>query len=402
MSALTQMDWTRGRPIGRGSSATVSLATSRRSGDIFAVKSVELAGSELLQREQRILSSLCSPYVVGYRGADISSENNELLYNLFMEYVPGGTLTDAIRLRGGELEESEIGFYARQIAQGLVYLHSLGLAHCDIKGRNIFVGENGAKIGDLGCAKWIDPKSRYGGGVEAMPIAGTPAFMAPEVARGEEQGFAADVWALGCTIIEMATGSSPWPGANDPVSVLYRIGFSGESPEIPRRLSENGKDFLSKCLSRDPEKRWSAGELLKHPFLEEFSSQEKVFQELNSNSPTSILENDFWDCVEEGETPGERIQTSSLNSAEERIGRLTSFSSTPKWAGDENWVTIRSNVNESGSFCGSVKASSRDRVDDPVLYEDSSDGCSDCRFGDCISIVFSTHTHNCLRQCQAG
>ncbi|MCI88253.1 mitogen-activated protein kinase kinase kinase A-like, partial [Trifolium medium] len=71
-------------------------------------------------------------------------------------------------------------------------------------------GEKGVKIGDFGCAKMVD---------EIAPIAGTPLYMAPEVARGEEQGYPSDVWSLGCTIVEMATGFSPWTNVDDPVHV---------------------------------------------------------------------------------------------------------------------------------------------------------------------------------------
>nr|GEY88814.1 mitogen-activated protein kinase kinase kinase 18-like [Tanacetum cinerariifolium] len=75
------------------------------------------------------------------------------------------------------------------------------------------------KIADFGCAKWVS---------ENVPFSGTPMFMAPEVARGEEQGFAADIWALGCVLIEIATGGSPWTNVTDPVSILYKIAYSDE------------------------------------------------------------------------------------------------------------------------------------------------------------------------------
>ncbi|XP_028117203.1 mitogen-activated protein kinase kinase kinase 17-like [Camellia sinensis] len=99
------------------------------------------------------------------------------------------------------------------------------------------------EIADLGCARL----AKHGGNTV---FSGTSVFMAPEVVSGEEQGFPADSWALGCTVIEMATGSPPWPEVNDPVSALYRIGFSGDVPEFPRWFSKPAKDFLSKCLKR--------------------------------------------------------------------------------------------------------------------------------------------------------
>ncbi|KAH7510519.1 hypothetical protein FEM48_ZijujUnG0104100 [Ziziphus jujuba var. spinosa] len=333
------MDWTRVRPLGNGSSATVSLADSRRFGGFIAVKSVEFSQSKILQREQRILSTLSSPFVVSYIGEDVTLEkDNKLMYNLFMEYVPGGTLTDTTIRQGGRLDESLIGYYTRQVVQGLEYLHSCGLVHCDIKGRNILVGEDGAKIADFGCSRWVN---------QPAEIAGTPMFMAPEVARGEEQGFACDIWALGCTVIEMATGGSPWSNVGcDPVGALYRIAFSGESPEFPSFLSEQAKDFLGQCLKRNPKQRWTASQLLKHPFLEEFNSCSKQIQESNSSScsPTSILDRGIWNSLEESETRCCENENSTV-ADDNRIRRLAMCSGLPDWTSDQSWVTIRVNHN---------------------------------------------------------
>ncbi|KAF2304712.1 hypothetical protein GH714_037566 [Hevea brasiliensis] len=216
------MDWTRGRTIGRGSTSTVSIAALDQSGQAFAVKSAELSQSEFLQREQRILSALSCPQIIAYKGFDITRENGKLLYNIFLEYAPGGTIMDAIRKHGGWLDESFIRSYTRQILLGLHHLHSNGILHRDIKCHNILVTSDGAKIADLGCAKQVDEVV-----ATKTPIAGTPVYMAPEVVRGEHQGFPADVWALGCTVVEMATGRAPWTNISDPVSALYQIGFSG-------------------------------------------------------------------------------------------------------------------------------------------------------------------------------
>ncbi|KAJ4975337.1 hypothetical protein NE237_000443 [Protea cynaroides] len=344
------MAWTRGRILGRGSSATVSLALHRQSGEVVAVKSAELSRSEFLQREQSIFSLINSPHIVGYVGWDVTNENGQLLYNLFIEYISGGTLTDVIRDQGGRLNEPAIQSHTRSILQGLDYLHSHGLVHCDIKGRNILVGDNGTKIADFGCARWIGEQ------VPAVPIAGTPLFMAPEVARGEELSFPADIWALGCTVIEMAIGRPPWPDVTDPVSALHRIAFSSDLPEFPSFLSKEAKDFLDKCLRRDPKERWTTQELLKHPFLEEDYSIQVNLKRIQ-NSPTSILNQDFWQSLEseterEVDTPikmsNQLVLGSSSNSASERIrqliGGIPSSSPTPRlpdWTRDEDWITVR-------------------------------------------------------------
>ncbi|MCD7473365.1 hypothetical protein HAX54_015192 [Datura stramonium] len=328
-----------GHTIGHGSTATVSVAKSIWSDEVFAVKSVDLSQSQLLQKEHKILSQLSSPYVVSYKGRDVTKEKDKLMFNLLMEYMADGTLSDEIRKQGGRINEPLIGHYTKQILLGLEYLHSRGIAHCDIKGHNILVGKTGAKIADFGCARWIDPAERDGGAAAASAeqIGGTPMFMAPEVARGEEQGCPADIWALGCTIIEMATGGSPWTNVTNAASLLYRIAFSGQSPVIPKLLSLEAKDFLNKCLRRDPKERWTAKELLKHPFLEEhLNSNSEENQDFVTSSPTSILYQDIWSSsiqtVSSMESPLQRIRELGLNSGELKW----------RWNDDHRWITVRS------------------------------------------------------------
>ncbi|MFQ6654644.1 hypothetical protein Gotur_025546 [Gossypium turneri] len=334
------MDWTRGRTIGRGSTATVCVATVDQS-RVFAVKSSELSLSESLRKEQRILSTLSCPHVVGYKGCDISSENGKLLYNLFLEYAPSGTVMDAIQKHGGYLEEATVRSYTRGILLGLEFLHSRGIVHCDIKGQNVLVTDDGVKIADLGCARRADEASSA-----AWSIAGTPVYMAPEVARGEQQGCSADVWALGCTVIEMAAGRSPWPDVSDPVSALYRIGFSSDVPEIPTNISKLAQDFLSKCLRRDPADRWSATQLLSHDFVAESKFPVKETEGSKSETPNNVLHPNIWDSMEELET----VQIPSNKPIMERLRQLGEdnlvlSSKIPNWECDENWLTVRSNSN---------------------------------------------------------
>ncbi|XP_006364163.1 mitogen-activated protein kinase kinase kinase A-like [Solanum tuberosum] len=330
------MDWTRGHIIGHGSTAAVWAAKSRFSGEVFAVKSVELSKSQLLQKEQKTLSELSSPYIVSYKGYDITKENDKLMFNLMMEYMPDGTLIDENRKQGGRINEPLIGYYTKQIVQGLEYVHSRSIAHCDIKGQNILLGKTGAKIADFGCARWIDPADRGG---DAKSMGGTPMFMAPEVARGEEHGCSADIWGLGCTIIEMATGGSPWTNVTNAASLLYKIAFSGKSPEIPKFLSLQARDFLSKCLIRDAKERWSAKQLLKHPFLEESDLNSAANQDFVTSSPTSILDQDIWNSVEESETT--ILQT--VSSPLQRVRELGSNSRELnwRWNDDHRWITVR-------------------------------------------------------------
>ncbi|CAN1242993.1 Mitogen-activated protein kinase kinase kinase 17 [Linum perenne] len=333
------MEWTRGPVIGRGSTATVSLATSIDSGELFALKSADLSKSHFLQREQCILSSLSSPYVVKYIGSSVSEHNCIPTFNVCMEYAAAGTLSDLIRLRGGRLLESEIRAAASRILKGLDYLHGNGLVHCDIKAQNLLLVDEseGVKIGDFGSS-----------GI----VSGTPAFMAPEVARGEEQGFAADIWAVGCTVIEMASGRNPWAesGSDDPVSALYRIGFSDDSPDVPSWLSEEAIEFVAKCLIKDHRERWTVKQLLDHPFLAGIDESIEL-KEVVTRSPSCVLDQGFWDSMDGLDSPRNRTTDEvrlSGSGAGDRMKKLIS-SNSGSWnpeeeEEEEGWMTVRSNV----------------------------------------------------------
>ncbi|KAM3302534.1 mitogen-activated protein kinase kinase kinase 18 [Capsicum chacoense] len=334
------MEWTQGPVIGRGSSATVSLATNS-SGELFAVKQ---SCSNLLQREYSLISQLDSPFVVKCFGFTNALENNKEIYNMFMEYVPGGTLSDLIKKQGGSLEESMIKCYAKQILLGLDYLHSIGIVHCDIKGQNVLIGQDGLiKIADLGCGKLLEDPG----------FSGTPAFMAPEVARGDEQRFPADIWALGCTVIEMATGSPPWAEIKDPVSALYRIGYSGDLPQFPNNLSNDAREFLARCLINDPKERWTAEQLLQHPFLQSVESNSWKVEELKRDSPTSILDQGYWNVFEVMDSSSLE-SSNTVDSPADRIIRLIGegmlSSSKPNWIEEEDWVTVRGDDIEENSI----------------------------------------------------
>ncbi|KAK1360836.1 putative mitogen-activated protein (MAP) kinase kinase kinase Ste11, Cryptococcus [Heracleum sosnowskyi] len=340
------MEWNRGPIIGRGSSAAVYLATVS-SGDLIAVKSTELSSSSFLQREQNFLSQINSPHIVKYLGYDVKFENDKPMYNIFLEYLSGGTLSHVMKKQGGSLDESMIRVYTNQILQGLDYLHSNNFVHCDIKGQNILLGKDGVKIADLGCATLLK-----NGVAATSAFSGTPVFMAPEVARGEEQGFPADIWSLGCTIIEMATGSNPWPALDHPLSAIHVIGFSGELPEFPSHLSENAKHFLTKCLKRNAKERWTAKQLLSHQFLVELAFDFEKVEKFNTNSPTSVLDLGFWDSVQVSEPcldPSKFIYSSDYP-AQERIKGLFASQVLPaEWAKDEDWVTVRMNSMENSA-----------------------------------------------------
>jgi mitogen-activated protein kinase kinase kinase 1 len=152
--------------------------------------------------------------------------------------------------------------YTRQILDGLKYLHDKGFIHRDIKCANILVDANGAvKLADFGLAK----VSKFN---DIKSCKGTPFWMAPEVINRKDSdgyGSPADIWSLGCTVLEMCTGQIPYSDL-EPVQALFRIG-RGTLPEVPDTLSLDARLFILKCLKVNPEERPTAAELLNHPFV---------------------------------------------------------------------------------------------------------------------------------------
>ncbi|PKA65275.1 Mitogen-activated protein kinase kinase kinase ANP1 [Apostasia shenzhenica] len=326
--------WTLGRSLGRGATATVSLASAVPSGHLFAVKFAPVSRSSLLQREQSILASLSSPHIISCLGSDVSGDS----YHLFLELAAGGAISDL----AGSIDEPMVRSFTRQILLGLSYIHSNGIAHCDIKGRNILISSDGqVKLADFGCAV------RVSGGCAAADgsVMGTPAYMAPEVARGEEQGIAGDIWSLGCTVLEMVTGKSPWPEIADPVATIHRVGFSSDVPALPELVSDEAKDFISKCLRRDPSERWTAEELLQHPFVlpeSEISLRPSNCPKLGEKrvSPKSTLEYGFWESEAEGDEE-------TATSPESLCDRIRQLGSPPaNWTWDKSWISIRDGEEE--------------------------------------------------------
>ncbi|KAM0911536.1 hypothetical protein ACQ4PT_013445 [Festuca glaucescens] len=328
------VEWTRGPTIGRGSSATVSLAVDRRTGELLAVKTVGADRAAELRREQSFIRRLSSPYVVrclDSSGASASADGSGG-YDMLMEYAPGGSLADEIRRRGGRCDEALIRSRARDILLGLAHAHAAGVAHCDVKGRNVLIGADGrAMIADFGCARGIAEERLLGGG--------TPAFMAPEAARGEEQGPAADIWALGCTIIEMATGAAPWQRFGSTVATLHHVASSGESPELPRWMSDQGKDFLGRCLLQDAAERWAAEQLLDHEFVvaaavSSSSSVPGIAKKGVFVSPKSVLDQALWEDDDD---------TTADTATAGPIGRVRALAAgAPDWTWDASWITVHS------------------------------------------------------------
>ncbi|XP_060061109.1 mitogen-activated protein kinase kinase kinase 4 isoform X1 [Erinaceus europaeus] len=266
--------WQRGNKIGEGQYGKVYTCISVDTGELMAMKEIRFQPNDHktikeTADELKIFEGIKHPNLVRYFGVELHREE---MY-IFMEYCDEGTLEEVSRLG---LQEHVIRLYSKQIAVAIHVLHEHGIVHRDIKGANIFLTSSGLiKLGDFGCSVKLKNIAQTMPG-EVNSTLGTAAYMAPEVitrAKGEGHGRAADVWSLGCVVIEMVTGKRPWHEYEHNFQIMYKVGM-GHKPPIPERLSPEGKDFLSHCLESEPRARWTASQLLDHSFVKVCTDEE--------------------------------------------------------------------------------------------------------------------------------
>ncbi|CAL1695248.1 unnamed protein product [Somion occarium] len=268
--------WVRGELIGKGTYGKVYLALNATTGEMIAVKQVEIPRTdsdkndsrqvtvvEALKLESETLKDLDHPNIVQYLGF----EETPTFLSIFLEYVPGGSIASCLR-KHGKFDEEVTKSFTGQILAGLEYLHSKGILHRDLKADNILVETSGiCKISDFGISKRTDDINMAG---IHTSMQGTVFWMAPEVINSQKGGYNSkiDIWSVGCVVFEMWTGQRPWSG-QEAMAVLLQLYQTRQGPPVPpnAHLSPLADDFRQKCFAMDPDERPTAAELQKHPYL---------------------------------------------------------------------------------------------------------------------------------------
>jgi len=250
--------WMKGQLIGKGTFGRVYLGMNTTTGELLAVKQVEVSKNpgadpqkiremvKALDQEIDTMQHLDHVNIVQYLGC----EKKEHSISIFMEYISGGSIGSCLR-KHGRFEEPVVSSLTRQTLCGLSYLHSEGILHRDLKADNILLDLDGTcKISDFGISK--KSQNPYNNDI-TNSMQGSVFWMAPEVIRAQSmgishqngghddpgvQGYSAkvDIWSLGCVVLEMFAGRRPW-SKEEAIGAIYKLGSLNQAPPIPDDVS---------------------------------------------------------------------------------------------------------------------------------------------------------------------
>lgn len=270
---LPHSAYSRTEVIGQGKFGVVYKGYHRLTKKVVAIKVLELDTQydEVIdvQQEIQFLSDLKqAPNVTHYYGLFLVGTKLWII----MDYCAGGSIRTL--LRAGVFEERYIALVVREVLLALLAVHKLGVIHRDIKSANILItNEGNVQLCDFGVAAQLTSNS-----LKRTTMAGTPFWMAPEVIReGAQYNVKADIWSLGITIYEIATGNPPYAekGSSWAMAMIEKLTPPRlEGREYPPAL----KECIALCLDENPEERPSADELLRCKLVRMYK-----------NTPTSTL-----------------------------------------------------------------------------------------------------------------
>lgn len=251
--------------LGQGASGVVHKAFWPARAEFVAVKKISILEREKRHQLMNDIKALCNiPDVTGlirFCGAYHCADKGQVAVAL--EYMDAGSLADLCQ-KQGRVDQNVLAKITESVLQGLSYLHSNHTVHRDIKPANILLSTQGhAKVSDFGISAFVDNTL-----AQCHTFLGTVTYMSPERIDGQPYSFPADIWALGLTLLECCTGTYPYDASKGTMQLMIQL-IEDECPlpDVGSNVSPELRDFIHRCMHKNPLKRPTAVELLRHPFV---------------------------------------------------------------------------------------------------------------------------------------